>query len=236
MFNFQTFLDEAYPNERYDVQNNFVKRMKEIIDISAKAIKSKINANERTFSFEIFGYDFIMDSEFNIYLLEINTNPGLEESSPLIKILVPRMIDDALRLTIDDVCDTKYSFCQYLEENNNANNINQINTINIKDDFINVNTHTYDINNNSPNSTSHLNNTASLGFKEYNNNNKSSIYVSPFSVENYSDSENIWELVCDLNEKEKSEKPEKPEKPERLDRERRPKKTRAKIKNKEKSE
>ena len=50
-----------------------------------------------------------MDSSFNIYLLEINTNPGLEESSPLIQILVPRMIDDALRLTIDKIFDTKYS-------------------------------------------------------------------------------------------------------------------------------
>ena len=37
------------------------------------------------------------------YVLEINTNPGYEESSPLIKMLVPRMIDDALRLTIDKV-------------------------------------------------------------------------------------------------------------------------------------
>ena len=35
------------------------------------------------------------------FLLEVNTNPGLEESSPLIKMLVPRMIDDAFRLTID---------------------------------------------------------------------------------------------------------------------------------------
>ena len=52
-------------------------------------------------SFEIFGYDFLIDCEFNPYLIEINTNPGYEESSPLIKMLVPRMIDDALRLTID---------------------------------------------------------------------------------------------------------------------------------------
>ena len=44
---------------------------------------------------------------------EINTNPGLEESSPLIKMLVPRMIDDAFRLTIDKVFDNV--------KNNNGN-------------------------------------------------------------------------------------------------------------------
>jgi hypothetical protein len=41
--------------------------------------------------------------------LEVNTNPGLEESSPLIKTLLPRMIDDMLRLTIDNAYCTIYS-------------------------------------------------------------------------------------------------------------------------------
>ena len=36
-----------------------------------------------------------------MWLIEINTNPCLEESSNLLKTLLPRMIDDALRLTID---------------------------------------------------------------------------------------------------------------------------------------
>ena len=72
-----------------------------IIGISAKAVKNKINVMNRKNCFEIFGYDFILDVNCQPFLLEINTNPGLEESSPLIKMLVPRMIDDALRLTID---------------------------------------------------------------------------------------------------------------------------------------
>ncbi len=58
--------------------------------------------------FELFGFDLIVDNSFNIYILEVNTNPGLEESSPLIKALVPRLIDDAFRLTIDDVFETVY--------------------------------------------------------------------------------------------------------------------------------
>ena len=58
--------------------------------------------------FEIFGYDFILDNDFNPWILEINNNPGLGISSPVIQKLVPRMIDDALRLTIDKVFETKY--------------------------------------------------------------------------------------------------------------------------------
>ena len=42
-----------------------------------------------------------MDENYQPYLLEINTNPGLEISSPIIDELLPRMVDDALKLTID---------------------------------------------------------------------------------------------------------------------------------------
>ena len=51
--------------------------------------------------FEIYGYDFMIDEKFNPFLIEINTNPGFEFSSPLINMLLPRLIDDAFKLTID---------------------------------------------------------------------------------------------------------------------------------------
>jgi D-alanine-D-alanine ligase-like ATP-grasp enzyme len=35
------------------------------------------------------------------WLIEVNTNPCLEESSKLLKQLMPRMIDDAFKLTLD---------------------------------------------------------------------------------------------------------------------------------------
>ena len=86
-------------NFRKDILEKIVK----IIGITANIAKNKINEFNRKNCFEIFGYDFILDENYNPFLLEINTNPGYEESSPLIKMLVPRMIDDALRLTIDKV-------------------------------------------------------------------------------------------------------------------------------------
>ena len=68
----------------------------------------------------------MLDEEYNPYLLEINTNPGYEESSPLIKMLVPRLIDDALRLTIDKAFErndknknvSKFSVEGYSDEEN----------------------------------------------------------------------------------------------------------------------
>ena len=51
----------------------------------------------------------MLDKDLNPFLIEINTNPGFEISSPLISKLVPRMIDDALRLTVDKVFGIKYN-------------------------------------------------------------------------------------------------------------------------------
>lgn len=68
-----------------------------------KSVKSKINKFSRRNCFEIFGYDFIVDESFKVWLIEINTNPCIEESSDILKMLLPRMIDDALRLTIDQL-------------------------------------------------------------------------------------------------------------------------------------
>jgi tubulin--tyrosine ligase/tubulin polyglutamylase TTLL9 len=53
----------------------------------------------------------MIDNASNIWLIEINTNPCIEESSPLLQKLIPRMLsiqqsfmlDDAFRLTIDKI-------------------------------------------------------------------------------------------------------------------------------------
>jgi D-alanine-D-alanine ligase-like ATP-grasp enzyme len=31
--------------------------------------------------FELFGYDFMIDEDFNVWLIEVNTNPSLTESA-----------------------------------------------------------------------------------------------------------------------------------------------------------
>lgn len=47
---------------------------------------------DRKYCFEVFGYDFIIDEDFNLWLIEVNTNPCIELSSPILEALIPRML------------------------------------------------------------------------------------------------------------------------------------------------
>ena len=143
---FETF--QKYINENFNKNINFKEivypQFKEIIEHTIKCSNSLINLNSRKNCFEIMGYDFLIDEDFNVFLIEINSNPGLEISSEIIKMLVPRMIDDALRLTADDVFKTDYD-------------------------------------------------------KEWIN--EKGEFCSQFHVNGYKDEDNMWEYVCDSNDK-----------------------------------
>ncbi len=75
--------------------------MKEIIKKTFSAVRRTIDPFKRKHCFELFGYDFILDEDFNIFLIEVNTNPCIEESSNILKMLIPRMLEDMLKLTVD---------------------------------------------------------------------------------------------------------------------------------------
>lgn len=72
------------------------------------SVRQRLNPSDRKFCMEIFGYDFLIDERLQVWLIECNTNPCIEESSTLLKELIPRMLgksyvnsDDAFKLTID---------------------------------------------------------------------------------------------------------------------------------------
>ena len=99
-------ITENIPLEKFDLM---IEQMKTLIKISFKAVSKKLLREKNILCFEIFGYDFILDNDFKLWILEINNNPGLSISSPVIEKLVPRMMDDAFRLTVDKVFNTRYS-------------------------------------------------------------------------------------------------------------------------------
>ena len=99
-----------------DFRRDIYPQIVKIIRLTGGAGYGKVNFLKLKNCFEIFGYDFILDEKYVPYLLEINSNPGLEFSSPLIRQLLPRMIDDAFKLTIDDEFPTTSSYVHQLSK------------------------------------------------------------------------------------------------------------------------
>ena len=58
--------------------------------------------------FELLGFDFLLDQNMKAWLIEVNTNPCLEESSPLLVKELPLMLDGLFRLTSDKVFGIKH--------------------------------------------------------------------------------------------------------------------------------
>jgi D-alanine-D-alanine ligase-like ATP-grasp enzyme len=45
----------------------------------------------------VFGLDFMIDEDFKVWLIEVNTNPCLELSCGILERLIPSMVENALR-------------------------------------------------------------------------------------------------------------------------------------------
>ncbi len=69
------------------------------------AVMHKLYKTKRKKCFELFGYDFLVDKEFGVKLIEINTNPSLDydpHEVPFKEKMFPVMIDSAFRIALDN--------------------------------------------------------------------------------------------------------------------------------------
>ena len=85
------------------MRRDLIPTMKYMIQKSFYSVRKTIDPYRRKHCFELFGYDFILDEDFNIWLIEVNTNPCLEESSQMLKEYLPRLIEDMLKVTVDQI-------------------------------------------------------------------------------------------------------------------------------------
>jgi len=49
----------------------------------------------------LIGYDFLIDEDLKIWLIEVNDHPHLGIANDYIATILPRMIDDMLELVVD---------------------------------------------------------------------------------------------------------------------------------------
>ena len=74
--------------------------MKKLATDCIRAVYGKIDPSHRETCFEVFGLDFMIDDNYKVWLIEVNTNPCLSLSSSLLARIIPNMIENAFKLNL----------------------------------------------------------------------------------------------------------------------------------------
>jgi hypothetical protein len=69
-----------------------------------------LNPNNRELCFELFGLDFLIDEDFRIWLIEVNTNPYLGEQNAYLSDLLPKMADEMIAISLDTIYEPKRKY------------------------------------------------------------------------------------------------------------------------------
>ena len=97
---FTRYLERKYSIDFYTVIYPQIKAL--VID-TIRAVAGKIDYKKRMQCFEIFGYDFMVDRDYKVWLIEVNTNPCLDTSNVHLARIIPAMLDNAFKLVIDPI-------------------------------------------------------------------------------------------------------------------------------------
>ena len=80
-----------------DFFKTFLPKMKEYAKICFLSVAEKILPKQKEYAFELFGLDFMIDDQFTLWLIEVNTNPCLSITSPVTGAIIPNLVDDVLK-------------------------------------------------------------------------------------------------------------------------------------------
>ena len=79
--------------------NRIQKQMKQIVAWSTMSVQDMVQNRKR--SCELYGYDFMVDSNLDVFLIEVNSSPACDYSTKVTEKLVKEMLPDAIKVVVD---------------------------------------------------------------------------------------------------------------------------------------
>ncbi len=78
-------------------------RIKDMCIDTFLSVRHEMNPQRRSNVFELFGFDFLLDEDCRVWLIECNTNPYLGTPCAYMKEMLPQMMNDLFKICIDPV-------------------------------------------------------------------------------------------------------------------------------------
>ncbi|KRX10767.1 hypothetical protein PPERSA_04934 [Pseudocohnilembus persalinus] len=93
------YISQNYPGK--DFYKQIYPKMKEIAVQTFRASYGKLCQEKNENNYELFGLDFMIDENYKLWLIEVNTNPCLEINASVQAKIIPNLMDNVFKLTID---------------------------------------------------------------------------------------------------------------------------------------
>jgi len=103
MADFQKHLDDLTGREAVNAQEVILPQMKGLMADTIRAAAGNFNPRKIDHCFEIYGFDYMVDDAYRVWLLEVNANPSLELANPYLSEIIPKMVDEALNIALDKI-------------------------------------------------------------------------------------------------------------------------------------
>lgn len=97
---FAEFNDYLLNNYQTRLDNTIIPKIRDMIIDSILSARSEIPLGKRKYSFEFLGYDFMIDEDFRVWLIEVNVNPYLGIPNQFIANLLPKMLENLLEIVL----------------------------------------------------------------------------------------------------------------------------------------
>lgn len=99
---FQKYLDDL-PGNTLNVEEHIRPQIRDLMADCIKAAVDRLNPRNIEHCFEVFGFDFMIDEAGRAWVIEVNTNPALEPCNAYLGKLIPKMLEEAFQLSLDQM-------------------------------------------------------------------------------------------------------------------------------------
>lgn len=85
----------------YDVWDEKISEgIKNIVINSLESVQDNFESKKGV-PFEMFGYDIMVDDDFNCWLIEVNSSPAMDYSTAVTERLVKMVLEDTIKVVVD---------------------------------------------------------------------------------------------------------------------------------------
>lgn len=81
-------------------EESLVDKIKNVVINSLESVQDMFEL-KRGQQFELFGYDIMVDEDLNCWLIEVNSSPAMDYSTPVTERLVKMVLEDTMKVVVD---------------------------------------------------------------------------------------------------------------------------------------